>query len=162
MFTVVVTFFKATSFVFNFLAWMPKILVLKRKSPHLIFKKKKTWEFLAPVKSMHWTDDLTLRSSLHLHWKNFNYDSLMYTHPYTTSVSIRHLIILTRTVFVGRKFARLFTATKYSACNFVLFSQWSFLSCRYCGALQRTIRYSLLSGTKTNYLSPAVDFQRLL
>lgn len=40
MFTVVVTFFKATSFVFNFLAWMRKILVLKRKSPHLIFKKK--------------------------------------------------------------------------------------------------------------------------
>ena len=87
---------------------------LKRKSPHLIFKEN-TWEFLAAVKCMHCS--LTPQSSLHLNWKNFNDDSLIYTHTCTTSISIRHLIIR------WRHFARLSIATEDGTLYFASFSQ---------------------------------------
>ena len=89
----------------------------------------------------------------------------MYTHPYTTSASIRHLTHHFDKNSIRELEENLPGCLQQRKIahniSFNFFSKAFYLS-RYCGALHTTLCHDLLSGTKRNYLSPAVDFQRLL
>lgn len=92
MFTVVVTFSKTTI--------LPLIsLLVCITGANSCFEKKisaskvqRKYLWILRTCQKHWNGDLTLRRSLHLHWKNFNYDSLKYTHNFYFDPSPHHFV----------------------------------------------------------------------